>query len=101
MKNFILRWLGLPTTVNSDYPQATALVASRADDSGLTEGMQQRTHIEIVTAVNGKIIVATRHINNPTGLDRFHKELYLVRDDSADDLMGTIGMAVVSLGLQQ
>jgi hypothetical protein len=96
MKNWILRWLGLaPKNTGLESPFATSVPRH---GSGLIEGATHRNFFEIITAVNGKIVVYNRHFSNPSGPDKNDMEIYLVPD--GEDLMATVTTAIVSARLK-
>ena len=94
MKLWILRWLGLVPKEN--LGSTTAPIPHYAGQ--LIPELRTRNMFEIIPAVNGKIVVYNRRIDNPSGADRNDLEIYLVHD--GDNLMDTVTTAIVSAGLK-
>jgi len=93
MKQWILRWLGLAPKENYGVPSAPSTRGNQ-----LIPGMLSRNYFEIITAVNGKIVVYNRHTANFNGPDKNDMEIYIVPD--GEDLMATVTTAIVSARLK-
>lgn len=92
MKNWIRRWLGL-------LPAEPGILASmRSPNRSILDNAQHRNFFEIIPAVNGKIVVFTRHQFNHNGPDKNDMEVYLVHD--GENLMDVVTTAIVSAGLK-
>ena len=73
MKTIIQRWLGLPTS--------TSLISVNSSRMQLSE-LTGTTQVELIPAVNGRILRVSKYAPNPMGSDWTHT-LYVVPDDQS------------------
>lgn len=93
MRNFIRKWLGLPTVETT----ASHPLLVNGPRNFLPE-VAHRNMFEVINAINGKIVVYNKHTMNPHGMDKNDMEIYLVHE--GEDLMATITRAMISASLK-
>jgi hypothetical protein len=95
MRDWILRWLGLAPKNTLGTIGASPMLSGTGH---LLPELRARNIFEVIPAINGKIVVYNRRIDNPHGPDTNDMEIYLVHE--GDKLLDTITAAIVSAGLK-
>lgn len=71
IKNLVRKWLGLQS--HKEYaPEPSPPSVS------ITDSPAPKTTVQVIDAVNGKIVVVARYVYNPNGPDKHSHDVYIV-----------------------